>query len=166
MSGATQGEPGGQRPTAPYAYGGRHSTLSQTYVGAFLECPSFTAADKQVACWYLTQSTGHGEPVEETQARIAERLGLNAKALQKIVAKLTAHRILGARGSVGRTRFYAVNPFLGGHGPGRQQREVIKAWRPPVIPGFCNGDVDPGAAPVPEDVAAPTIRPMEHRESA
>lgn len=122
-------------PVAHYAYGGAYSSGSQSRLGAILESGEFTDAEVRVVMWYLFRSPGQGEPVKLTAQEIADRLRMTRQALRRIIKRLEARRILVARGSMGRTTFYAISPYLGGHGSGRDQREAIRSCNPPEIPG-------------------------------
>ncbi|MCD9145918.1 helix-turn-helix transcriptional regulator [Streptomyces albireticuli] len=131
-------------PSAPYAYGGAHSSGSQARLGAILEDPeTFSDAEARVIMWYLFRSPGHGEPVRMMVSDIADRLGMTRQGLTRIVKRLRERRILIERDRVGRTPFYAISPYLGGHGPGLEQRSAIRECNPPEIPA-----ADIKAAPI------------------
>ncbi|GAB2966229.1 helix-turn-helix domain-containing protein [Streptomyces heilongjiangensis] len=123
-------------PVAHYAYGGAYSSGSQSRLGAILENPGeFTAAEVRVIMWYVFRSPGHLEPIKLTLQEIAEAVGITRQALRRIINHLEDRRILLARGSMGRTTFYAISPYLGGQGSGMDQRDAIRSVNPPEIPG-------------------------------
>lgn len=123
-------------PVAHYAYGGAYSSGSQARLGAILESPDFTPAEVRVIMWYVFRSPGHLEPIKLTLQEIADAVGITRQALRRIINRLVDRRILLARGSMGRTTFYAISPYLGGQGSGKDQRDAIRTVNPPDIPGM------------------------------
>ncbi|MFF8911561.1 cyclic nucleotide-binding domain-containing protein [Streptomyces olivaceoviridis] len=124
-------------PSAPYAYGGRHSNASQNRMAAIVENPGeFTDAEVRVIAFFLFRSPDHGQPVRRTTNQIAASLGMTRQGYSRIVKRLKERRILIAKETVGRTTFYALTPYLGGHGAGLDQREAIREVNPPELPGM------------------------------
>ncbi len=128
---------GNDVPTAPYAYSGWHSTVDKERVRAITRRSSgFTPAEKYMVLWWIGASPPGMDPVHMTGKDIAEEVGMTADALARIVKKLVRHRIIVKTGTLGRTNLYRISPYISFHGSGLEQREAVKDWNPPIIPGL------------------------------
>lgn len=137
-------------PYAPYAYGGAHSSMSQSRMLAIVtNSKDFSNAEVRVIIWFILNSPSHGEAVRKTGRQIAEELGITPEGYSRIVTRLRKRRILLERDRVGVTKFYAVSPYLGGRGPGLDQRQAVAACNPPDLPGHTvnPADITPAAPP-------------------
>jgi hypothetical protein len=137
-------------PFAPYAYGGAHSSMSQTRMLAIVtNSKEFTDAEVRVIVWFILNSPGHGEAVRKTGKQIATEMGMTPEGYSRISSRLRKRRILLERDKVGVTRFYAVSPYLGGRGSGLEQREAVATCNPPELPGqeIKAADVTPALRP-------------------
>ena len=125
-------------PTAPYVFAGRHhAALDMTRIQAICDPESkFTRGEKTVVMWYIGNSPPGMGPVTKTGAAIARANGLDPDTYGKMIKKLNGMRIVLNVGSLGRTTFYRISPYIAFCGSGLEQREAIKAWNPPEIPGL------------------------------
>lgn len=131
-----QADDGDVVPFAPYAYGGAHSSMSQSRMLAIVTSSrEFTDAEVRVIIWFILNSPGHGLAVRKTAKQIAADLGMTPEGYSRICTRLRKRRILLERDKVGATRFYAISPYLGGRGSGLEQREAVAGCNPPVLPG-------------------------------
>ncbi|WP_208886702.1 MarR family transcriptional regulator [Streptomyces sp. PBH53] len=106
-------------------------------MSAIVENPGeFTDAEVRVIAFYLFRSPGQGQPVRQTTNEIAAKLGMTRQGYSRIVKRLKERRILIAKETVGRSTFYTLTPYLGGHGSGLDQREAIREVNPPELPGM------------------------------
>jgi hypothetical protein len=150
MSSRRQAEDGEVVPFAPYAYGGAHSSMSQSRMLAIVtSSKEFTDAEVRVILWFILNSPGHGVAVRKTAKQIAADLGMTPEGYSRICTRLRKRRVLLERDKVGVTRFYAVSPYLGGRGSGAEQREAVAACNPPELPGheIKAADVTPATRP-------------------
>lgn len=140
-------------PRTRFGYMGGYSTVDNTRLEALAaviqpdkkpgekepdEKESKPLTDRQfrVLAWYIGASPGPDEPVMKTTADIAERLGTSPDALGRIVRELVRRRLLLHAGEFGRQRFYRVTPYLTHQGSSAEQREAIRGFNPPDIPGL------------------------------
>jgi len=165
----------GDEPSARFSYGGSYATTSDRYLKAITGPNSaFTDKECRVVTWFIAASPGpvpatNGAPADLTPAvrqsvtDLAVELGANANALGRIIRHLAAHRILVEAERVGRTPLYRVSPYISYKGKAYEQREAIKRWNPPYVPGLV--DADPGAPPC-KDCASPTRKPRKRTTDA
>jgi hypothetical protein len=127
-------------PSAPYLFAGRHhAALDLTRIQAICAPEStFTRGEKNVVMWFIGNSPPGLDPVARTGAEIARENSLDPDTYGKMVKKLHRMRIVVKRGGLGRTTFYRISPYIAFCGSGLEQREAIKAWNPPEIPGLTN----------------------------
>ncbi|MFH8797670.1 MarR family transcriptional regulator [Streptomyces sp. NPDC017941] len=109
----------------------------------------FSGAEVRVILWYILQSPGHGDAVRKTGRQIAAELDMTPEGYSRIVTRLRKRRILLERDKVGVTKFYAINPYLGGRGAGADQREAVAGCNPPELPGheIKPADITPATRP-------------------
>lgn len=128
------GEPA---PYAPFGYGGAFGTFSLArYVALCNRSSGRTDAEMRVLNWYCGATLLDPDLVNRTVVDIGKDLGFSPDALTRMIRKLTKDRLLRRSGSVGRSPFYAVTPYLVFRGSGYAHREAIKGWNPPHIKGL------------------------------
>jgi hypothetical protein len=125
-------------PTAPYSFAGRnHAAVDMARVQAICAPESkFTRGEKTIVMWYIGNSPPGMDPVAKTGADIARANSLDPDTYGKMIKKLNRMRIVLSVGKLGRTTFYRISPYIAFCGSGLEQREAIKAWNPPEIPGL------------------------------
>ncbi|MBE8478418.1 MarR family transcriptional regulator [Streptomyces sp. 3R004] len=128
---------GNDVPTAPYAYSGWHATVDKERVRAITRKSSgFTPAEKFMVLWFIGASPPGMDPVHRTGKDIAEEVGMTPDALARIMKKLARHRLIVETGKLGRIKLYRISPYIAFHGSGLEQREAVRDWNPPDIPGW------------------------------
>ncbi|MEY9878190.1 hypothetical protein ABH931_007717 [Streptacidiphilus sp. MAP12-33] len=129
-------EVGNTVPTAPYLYSGWHTTADKRRVRAICSSKAFTPAEKFLVLWFIGSTPPGMMPVNMTATAIAEEVGMTADSVSRMLRKLAKHRIIVNTGQIGRIRMYSISPYIAFHGPGIEQREAVKSWNPPDIPGW------------------------------
>jgi hypothetical protein len=131
---ADTGEP---VPTADFAYGGPYGTFSLVRFIALCRRESGrTDAEIRVVTWYCGATLLKPELVNRTLADIGKEVGFSPDALSRMIRKLVKDRLLRKSGSVGRSPFYEITPYLVFRGSGYAHREELKGWNPPHIKGL------------------------------
>jgi hypothetical protein len=136
-------------PQAPYAFLGGHAQVDKQRVEAITESKAFTPAEKFLVLWWIGVSPKGMDPLRETGADIAQRVGMTADAVGRINRNLAKHRILIRCGRIGNYPLYRISPYIAFHGTGVEQREAIKSYNPPEIPA----DKPQKAKPTKQEVA-------------
>ncbi|MFF2548339.1 hypothetical protein ACFVUY_38080 [Kitasatospora sp. NPDC058063] len=161
-------------PVARFLYGGSYSTASDLYLKAITGAGSkFTDKECRTLAWFIGASPGPvpptngapadlAPPVPAAVSKIAADLGANANAFGRIVRHLASHRILVEADKIGRTPLYRVTPYISYKGTAYEQREAIKRWKPPIVPGV--SDPDPGTPPC-KECESPTRKPRKRAAS-
>jgi hypothetical protein len=126
--------------TAPYAFLGGHSQVDERRVEAISESRAFTPAQKFLVLWWIGASPAGLEPLHATGTDIAKRVGMSPDAVGRINRKLAKHRILIALDKIGNYKLYRISPYIAFHGTGIEQRDAVKLWNPPIIPGLTDPD--------------------------
>lgn len=164
-------------PTARFLYGGSYATASDRYLRAITGAGSaFTDKECRVVTFFVAASPGpipptNGAPadlapgVTMTAVDMATEIGSNPNSLGRILRHLHSHRIIVETHRVGRVVIYRISPYISYKGKAHEQREAIKRWNPPHIPGLTAPD--PGAEPCAEcnaDSRKPRRRPKKNEE--
>lgn len=123
-------------PYAPYAFVDKHTQVDKARVTAITESKSFTPAEKFLVLWWIGASPEGMEPLRATGADIGKKVGMTADAVGRINRKLANHRILLRRGKIGNYPLYRITPYIAYHGTGYEQRQAVKDFNPPEIPGL------------------------------
>ncbi|WP_051813038.1 helix-turn-helix domain-containing protein [Kitasatospora sp. MBT63] len=131
---ADTGEP---VPQADFGYGGAYGTFSLVrFVSLCARESGRTDAEIRVITWYCGATLLKPELVNRTVADIGRGLGFSPDALSRMIRKLVKDRLLRKSGSVGRSPFYEITPYLVFRGSGYEHREALKGWNPPHIKGL------------------------------
>jgi hypothetical protein len=123
-------------PTAPYAYSGWHTTADKRRVRAICASRAFTPAEKFLVLWFIGTTPPGMAPVNMTATAIAAEVGMTPDSVGRMLRKLARHRIILRTGRIGRISMYSISPYIAYHGSGVEQREAVKSWNPPEIPGW------------------------------
>ncbi|MBD0688837.1 replication initiation protein, RepL1 [Streptomyces sp. CBMA123] len=123
-------------PFAPFAFYSGHANVDKERVRAICRSNKFTPGEKFMVLWWIGTSPEGMEPVVMTGADIGKEVGMTADAIGRISRKLLKHRILVAVGTFGNSKLYRITPYIAFHGPGYDQREAVKRFNPPDIPGL------------------------------
>jgi hypothetical protein len=86
--------------------------------------------------WFIASSPLAVAPVHMTATAIADEVGMAPDSVSRMLRELARHRVIVKTGQVGRFSLYSVSPCIAFHGPGLEQREAVKSWNPPDIPGW------------------------------
>ncbi|MGV9267474.1 hypothetical protein ACWDRR_22740 [Kitasatospora sp. NPDC003701] len=124
-------------PQAEFGYGGPYGTFSLVrYIALCNRASKRTDAEIRVITWYCGATLLDPRLVNRTLADIGKDLGFNPDALSRMIKKLVKDRLLRKSGSVGRSPFFEITPYLVFRGSGYNHREAIKGWNPPHILGL------------------------------
>jgi hypothetical protein len=124
-------------PTAPYAFAGPHTNLDVVRFGAIMSDTSkFTKPEKLITAWFIANSPAGMEPVYKTAVDISADIKMDSDTYGKAIRVLKNRRVVIPVGKIGRTALYRISPYISFIGSGLEQREAIKAWNPPSIPGL------------------------------
>ncbi|MEV4560007.1 MarR family transcriptional regulator [Kitasatospora sp. NPDC049285] len=124
-------------PHAEFGYGGAFGTFSLVrFIALCNRASKRTDAEIRVIMWYCGATLLDPGKVNRTLADIGAELGFSPDALSRMIKKLVKDRLLRKSGSVGRSPFYAITPYLVYRGSGYDHREAIKGWNPPHILGL------------------------------
>ncbi|MHA6756956.1 hypothetical protein [Streptacidiphilus sp. PAMC 29251] len=124
-------------PVASFGYGGPWGTFSLVrYVALHKSDSGRTHAELRVIGWYCGATLLDSKLVNRTVADIGRDLGLAPDSLTRMIRKLTKDRLLRKSGSIGRSPFYEITPYLVFNGSGYEHREALKGWNPPHIKGL------------------------------
>jgi hypothetical protein len=129
-------ENGALVPTAPFAFVDKHANVDKERVRAICRSKAFTPGEKFLVLWWIGASPPGMEAVQMTGAAIGAEVGMTGDAIGRITRKLAKHRILVQTGKLGNIKLYRVSPYIAYHGSGIEQREAVRHWNPPDIPGF------------------------------
>lgn len=129
-------ELGNQIPTAPYAFSGPHASTDKRRVRAICASKGFTPAEKFLVLWFIGTTPEGMLPVNMTAKDIAGEVGMTPDAVSRMLRKLAKCRVLVRTGKIGHIAMYSISPYVAYHGSGLEQREAVKNWNPPEIPGF------------------------------
>ncbi|MFD5565875.1 hypothetical protein [Kitasatospora griseola] len=124
-------------PHADFGYGGAYGTFSLVrFVSLCSRASGRTDAEIRVVTWYCGATLLKPELVNRTVTDIGKELGFSPDALTRMIRKLVKDRLLRKSGSVGRSPFYEITPYLVFRGSGYAHREELKGWNPPHIKGL------------------------------
>lgn len=130
-------------PQTRFGYIGSYSTVDNERLEALAAVPKkdggLTDREFRILQWFVGATPGFDQPVMKTTAYIAERNGMTSDALGRIIRTLVKRRLLFFAEEFGRQKFYKVTPYLASQGSSAEQREAIRAYNPPDIPGLTNG---------------------------
>jgi DNA-binding transcriptional ArsR family regulator len=125
-SGASRGRPGA------YAFDGPHAAIGVRQGRELASAASgLTDGEFRVLVWYWCATERSQGAVEQTQAEIAEELGMHPDAIGRATKVLLAAQLLIEAKRVGRTRFYRCTPRLAFVGSGSAHRKAVKEWGAP-----------------------------------
>jgi hypothetical protein len=135
-----EGESEQSQPRTRFGYVAGYSTVDNERLEALAAVPKkdggLTDREFRILQWYIGATPGVNEPVMKTTAWIADRTAMTADALGRIVRTLVKKRLLLYAGEFGRQRFYKVTPYLSSQGSSAEQRDAIRDYNPPDIPGL------------------------------
>lgn len=130
----------GPEPRTRFGYIGGYSTVDNERLEALAAVPNedggLTDREFRIFMWFVGATPCPGEPVMKTTAYIGKRTGTSPDALGRIVRKLVSRRLLFLADEFGRQRFYKVSPYFASQLTSAEQREAIRAYNPPDIPGL------------------------------
>lgn len=140
---AHQRHDGRGEPQTRFGYIGPYSTIDNVRLEALAAVPKkqggLTDREFRILQWFVAATPGFDEPVMKTTAYIARRNGMTGDALGRIIRTLVKRRLLFFADEFGRQKFYKVTPYLASQGTSAEQREAIRAYNPPDIPGLAHG---------------------------